>query len=57
MLEVGKRTRVGNRPSHALFICFISVSGGGKYEMRNWNGHYRRYVAAKLHSDDMNTRI
>jgi hypothetical protein len=57
LLEVGKRTRVGNRPSHALFICFISVSGGGKYEMRNWNGHYRRYVAAKLHSDDMNTRI
>ena len=33
------------------------MPGGGEYKLRNWDGHYRRYVAAKLHSDDINTRI
>ena len=56
-MEVGKRTRVGKRPSHALFfVCFLCLVGG-EYKLRNWDGHYRRYVAAKLHSDDINTRI
>jgi hypothetical protein len=57
-VEAEKRTRVGERPSHALFfVCFLClVAGGGKYNLRNWDGHYRRYVPAKVHSDDMNTR-
>ena len=33
------------------------MPGGGEYKLRNWDGHYRSYVAAKLHSDDINTRI
>ena len=33
------------------------MPGGVEYKLRNWDGHYRRYVAAKLHSDDINTRI
>ncbi len=53
-MEEGKRTRVGNRQSHSFFLCFIFVPDGGKSKL---DVHYRRYVAAKLRSDDLNTRI
>jgi len=56
LVEEGKRTRVGNRPSQALFFCFISLSGGGLYNLQNRDVHYRRYVAAKLRSDGMKGR-
>jgi hypothetical protein len=56
-VEEGKRTRVGNRPSHSFFLCFIFVPDGGKSKLTNRDVHYRRYVAAKLRSDDLNTRI
>ncbi len=56
LVEEGKRTRVGNRPSQALFFCFISWSGGGLYNLENRDVHYRRYVAAKLHGDGMKGR-
>ncbi len=56
-MEEGKRTRVGNRPSHSFFLCFIFVPDGGKSKLTNRDVHYCRYVAAKLRSDDLNTRI
>ena len=56
LVEEGKRTRVGNRHSQALFFCFISLSGGGLYNLQNRDVHYRRYVAAKLRSDGMKGR-
>ena len=56
LVEEGKRTRVGNRPSQALFFCFISLSGGVLNNLQNRDVHYRRYVAAKLHGDGMKGR-
>jgi hypothetical protein len=56
LVEEGKRTRVGNRPSQGLFFCFISLSGGGLYNLQNRDAHYRRYVSGKFHSDSMKGR-
>jgi hypothetical protein len=54
----GRKKNKGWEKTVTRFVfCLFSVPGGGEYKLINWDGHYRRYVAAKLHSDDINTRI
>ena len=38
-VQVGKRTRVGNRPSHTCFSCAFFWSGVVEAKGKNWDSH------------------
>ncbi len=57
VVEVGKRTCLGDRQSSVEFFGFFSLPVGGKSVSISVDGHYRRYVARKLRSDGTKTSL
>ncbi len=57
VVEVGKRTCLGDRQSYVEFFWFFSLPVGEKSVSTSVDGHNRRYVARKLRSDGTKTRL